>query len=297
MKHEQIIHYGAEARLDHCLRAFLLDYSRTFLEKLIEDGFVMVNNRVIVKSAAKVKEGDHVTIRIPSSDLMMPAPLDIEIIFEHEDFIILNKPAGVLTHPSVTAMQTPSVLSAIYQRIEGFADFNDISRPGIVHRLDKDTSGVLIVAKNPKAFHRFGEIFQQRRIHKYYLTVVAGIPQKNNIFINKPIGRDPRNPKRMTLWGIAAKEAKSEVTLVESFVKSSLLRVQILTGRTHQIRVHLASQQLFVLGDETYGAVTPLISRQALHAHQVKFMYNGKSFEFYAPVPDDFTKLVDSLRV
>ncbi len=296
MNYEQIQYQGDELRLDICLKNFFSEYSRTYLEKLIEKGFVEVNSKIARKSGFKVKNKDFVSVAFPPVAALEQNGLDLDILFEHEDFLILNKPAGVLTHPSLTSEGQPSILGALYDRLEEVSAFSDPSRPGIVHRLDKDTSGILIVAKNPKAFHRFGEIFQQRRIQKYYLTVAAGQPSKDSYFINKPIGRDPRNPKRMSIRGIAAKEAKSEVEVLERLNRACFLKVQILTGRTHQIRVHLASQQLFVLGDSVYGMTTDLITRQALHAHHVKFFYKGKPFEFFAPLPEDMTLLLNRLK-
>lgn len=167
---------------------------------------------------------------------------------------------------------------------------------GIVHRLDKDTSGLMIIAKNMSATAIFNQIFQNRRIHKKYIAIVAGVPRKVDLFIDQPIGKDLRRPFRVKVRGAVAKDAQTEVRLIEKIDKHSILAVKILTGRTHQVRVHLEYENLFLMGDELYGRRTDLISRQALHAHHMKFKYKDRYFEFFAELPADMQFLLEKLR-
>lgn len=213
----------------------------------------------------------------------------INIIFENEDFLVINKPAGFVSHENWNKSDAPCILDSIKNFRGEFLQ--------VVHRLDKDTSGLLIVAKTREALSVFGTIFFKKKIKKYYLAVVRGIPKKKVIFINKTIGRDPFNKNKMKIMGHLAKDAKTEVTLLNSFDNHSVLSVEIFTGRTHQIRVHLSNVGLPVLGDNLYGQESELINRQALHAYKAIFSYKGKLFKFTVPLPDDIKDLCNKLNL
>lgn len=288
MKEIFFSHQGPPVRLDLALRNNNLDLSRNFLCKLLENGKVCVNDKIITKNSYKIYDADQVSLQIPPEPEIKSSEIELEIIDEEEDFIIINKPAGMLTHPAGTAPGAASVACAIRKKIQFPDEFMNSNRSGIVHRLDRETSGLLIIAKNPRAHNVFAAIFQQHKITKKYLAITCGKAKKKTLVIQHPIGRNPKDPTKFKCWGIAAKEAKTVATLLKQTEKHAILDVQIMTGRTHQIRVHLANQGLPILGDSRYGKPSDLISRQALHAYYLKFCYRGQNFEYQIQPPEDF---------
>jgi 23S rRNA pseudouridine1911/1915/1917 synthase len=298
MQHFTFINQNNDLRIDSCLKSNMPMFSRSYLVTLIQARHVLVNNIVVTKSNIKVKLDDEIRVTIADSPIIKPALLEFEIIDDQPDFFIINKPAGVLTHPAATCRGVPSVAESIIDKIQFPEDYQGSNRAGIIHRLDKNTSGLLIVAKNPEALNKFSAIFQNHEVTKKYYAVSRGEPAKSTFTINTPIGRDPRDGIKMRVYGMAARDAKSVVVLEKIFEnesgdKFSLLDVQIMSGRTHQVRVHLASVGLPILGDEIYGVVTPLISRQALHAHYLEFSYDGQLFQYECPAPEDIRILLD----
>lgn len=289
---KKIIHEKDVCRLDKALCQHFPQFSRTFLSKLIDEKLVKINNKIIEKSAFLVFPGNLIEVQIldlaKESFAEQQEFKDIEIISETNEFILINKPAGLLTHPVATAKNAPSVVSVLEKKMAFDKNFTDPNRGGIVHRLDRDTSGLLIIAKNVSASYRFSEIFKQRRIKKKYLAIICGTPKWQTLSISKPIGRDPRNPTKMKTFGLAAKEAKTFVKIISRGEKHSLLEVEIATGRTHQIRVHLADIGFPILGDHIYGQSNSNTQFQALHAFSLEFQLGSKKYSFQAKPPQTF---------
>lgn len=228
--------------------------------------------------------------------------LNIEIIFENEDILVLNKPAGLLIHPT-TYQEKDTLVDWLLEKYPQIKDVGDDPlRPGVVHRLDKDTSGLLIVAKNQKAFEYFKKQFQERKIEKKYLALVVGRPKEDKGLIVKSITRSKRNPrKRTVLLDQNAKSAKTEYQVLKTYQIEkniySLLEVQIHTGRTHQIRVHLSSFGYPVAGDKEYKhkrqPCPENLNRQFLHAYHLKFyLFNGKMIKLKSNLPADLKQII-----
>ncbi len=286
-------------RLDVFLKNSINSHSRTFFAKIIDSGLVKLNGKIAQNSSQIVMAGDEVEVSFPQPIKIDQSELNqkLDIIFDHEDFLAINKPAGLLTHKAASS-NTLSISEILSNQMNLSEEFNDQDRPGIIHRLDKDTSGILLVAKNAKGFNQLSKIFQSRGIKKAYLTVAKGACKENKFVIDKCIGRSPKNPILMQIDGINRKDAKSIVTVLDSNNDYHLLQVEILTGRTHQIRVHLQSEGLLVVGDDKYGFVDQgLISRQALHAAYVEFQYEGKSIKLQSHLPEDFNNLLNKLNL
>jgi len=293
---------SSEERLDRFLTEEMPDLSRSQIQRLIKVGNVTVNDQIITKNGFSLdKKGQTVTIKIPT-----PKPLDIvpekrelDILFENKDLIVINKPAGIVMHPSAGHRSGTLVHAAL-----GYDPFMEgiggIMRPGIVHRLDKNTSGVVVLAKNDVAHGWLQKQFKDRLTQKFYIALVDKHPPTDTGKIDAPIYRDPTNRKKMA---IAPKEkGKSAVSIystIRKFKKHGLLRVQILTGRTHQIRVHLASIGSPVSGDIIYGYSTSTIpiNRHFLHASSLEIClpHEKKLSKFEAPLPKELEEVLENL--
>ena len=293
MNNYKIIHQGDSKRLDLVLKDSLTDYSRNYLTSLVSNNLVSVGGKIINKNSFLVTKQAVVEIAIPpvSKNLTIGNSVEIPILKETEDFLIINKPSGLLAHPAKTDPSRPSVASIIKDKLERYYQ-NSSDRPGIVHRLDKDTTGIMVIAKHPIAFNRISAAFMQRKVTKKYLCVVARPPAWNEIKIQKPIGRNPRDPRKMQVYGIAAKEALTFAKVLAKDKEHALLEVEIFTGRTHQIRVHLAYLGFPVLGDEVYGQASDKISRQALHAWKLRFLYKNTAVNSISPIPSDIEQII-----
>lgn len=307
---QEIISGGT--RLDTLITTLMAHQeSRTFIRFCIESGGVTVNGVVVTKPGRVVHVGDEIECILQrEAPLAVEArPLELSVIAEHPDFVVLNKQAGVLTHPVPTAPQELSLVHGLLYRYPELASFESTERPGIIHRLDRDTSGVLLIARNRHASAALSALFKARSLEKEYLALVVGHPPREGV-INAPIGRHPVHRHKMGINGIAARTALTRYRVIAYFEGYSLLSVVIETGRTHQIRVHLASIGTPVLGDAVYGSVPssrgaqhrsdvgkdapllPTIARQALHAYRLAFSYEGVAHEYYAPVPPDMESLI-----
>lgn len=285
-------------RVDVFLAQILLLYSRSFFKNLIDDGHVTINQRC-AKSGWVLKAGDVIQVVFP--ELSAPTidlhafddRLGVSIVAQEADFLIVCKPAGLMVHkPNEHSADLTLVdwLVASYGELKqvGIAD-----RPGIIHRLDKDTSGLLIIPRTNEAFKLFGELFRTRKIDKLYWALVQKHPDRCGT-IEFPIGRDPVHKHRMAHLpksGVS-RQAFTSYKVLEYYQDYSLVEVRIVTGRTHQIRVHFAAIGHSVLGDTVYGEPSLLISRQALHAKHIAFTYKGKRYEFDSPVAADMQKLI-----
>lgn len=300
---QQFVHDGQDApRLDHFLVARLSDLSRSYIQSLIRDGRATVNQTVVTKTGHKLDPGSKVAITIPPPEPLdlTPEPIDLEIIHEDDDLIVLNKPAGLVVHPAA-GHSTGTLVHALLAHAADLQPIGGVIRPGIIHRLDKDTSGILVVAKNETALHFVQEQFKKRTVEKKYLALSDGHPPTPTGRIEAAIHRDPGNRKKMAVVSEdKGRMAVSEYSLIDRFPQHSLLEVQIHTGRTHQIRVHLAFLGCPVLGDRVYGHRSPSlpVKRQMLHAWSIAFIAPGShiQLQFEAPLPADFRHTLNNLR-
>lgn len=295
----------ASMRLDTYITQQFPLYSRSFFNDLIHKGHITINNRVTLKSGTKIKINDTIIISLPPERSIEPAPLNyvnttIDILYQHEHFFVLNKPAGLLVHapsPKSTAFTLVDWLLTIDNTIQSVGA---IDRPGIVHRLDKDTSGVIIVPRTNYAHTQFGTLFRDRAINKTYYALVKGHPARHGT-IETPIGRDPINKTKMACFSIFThtagpiRHAMTHYTVETYLQEHTFLEVKPVTGRTHQIRVHLASIGHAIEGDTVYGKSSLLIQRQALHAGAISFIFDNIPYHITAPLPDDIHNLYTTL--
>lgn len=294
-------------RLDAFLAERFEGYSRSYLQKMLVSGDVLVNGKES-KASYKVRPKDKVTVTFPEKEKVevkdIKEDLGVEIVFEHPDFLIVYKPAGLLVHASDTADDEITLVDWLLNKFEDLKNVGDSTRPGIIHRLDKDTSGLMVIARNNYAHTQFGNMFKDRHMHKTYLAVVKGHPEKEGT-IDFAIMRHPVYRNKMTHVKLKsklstkearAKEAVSHYKVLEDFDASSLVEVKPVTGRTHQIRVHFAGLGHPLVGDQLYGQKSPDILRQALHAKALEFEYEGKNYNFEKEPPKDFQNLIQKLR-
>lgn len=282
-------------RIDSFLHARIPEFSRNYFQELIDAGFVLVNDLPLAKNNYRIKLNDTVsaTLRTKLCNTA-PAHVDFEVIDEQPDFLVINKPAGLLVHHTATNPEEITLVNGLLHRFPDMQKIEGNERPGIIHRIDKNTSGVLLVARNLQAHNAFTALFKERKIEKTYLAVVTGNPPASGR-IDLAVGRHPTERHKMSTIGIESRSALSFYKVQEQFSTASLLEVRIVTGRTHQVRVHCAAIGHGLLGDEVYGVKHPLIARQALHAWRVTFSYQGKEFNYEAPVPSDMQRLLQAL--
>lgn len=275
-------------------------YSRTIIQKMIEDGKVFVNGKA-AKSSYKVVTGDLVTIENaePKEDLRLkPQKIDLNVVYEDNDIIIVNKEKGMVVHPG-NGNPDGTLANAILERCKGsLSGIGGTVRPGIVHRIDKDTSGLVIVAKNDSAHLKISKQIQERKVTKTYIALVRGVIKENEATINMPIGRSTKDRKKMAVTK-KGKEAITHFKVLKKYDGFTLLELKIETGRTHQIRVHLAEIGFPIVGDKVYSnGKNPFgVEGQMLHAAKLEFIHptTGKTVTFEAPLPDYFENIVNEL--
>lgn len=280
-------------RLDRYLAEVLPKFSRSYIQKLITQGYVLINDQG-TKSSQKLNNRDRITIRVPPPPTYPIAePTTLTIIYEDADIIVIDKPAGLVVHPS-PGHPSHTLVNAILSHCPSLASSNDIMRPGIVHRLDKDTSGLIVIAKNDYARQFLVNQFKSHAVTKTYLVLVKGrLPHEQGV-IETPIGRDPRNRKRMAPVK-TGKKASTQYEVKQHLKNYTLLDVIPRTGRTHQIRVHLKAIGYPVVGDSVYGtrctheALASPVKRQFIHAYRLGFCLpsTNKYQEFTCPLPPD----------
>jgi len=285
-------------RLDHFL-AGMLDgqHSRSTLSSHIKDGCVTVNNQAILKPSCILKSQDVITITFPQPPLfpLEAQPAAFEVLAEEPDFLVINKPAGLMVHHATSAPDEVTLVHGLLHRYPEFARFESNERPGIVHRLDKDTSGLILVARTPRALTKLAELFKHRSLEKKYHAIVSEWPEKNGSW-NGAVGRHPVLRHKMAIGGIAPREARTDYRVLTYFQEdAALVECTLITGRTHQIRVHCAYNGHPLVGDVLYGQPSVLIKRQALHACSLRFEYEGKQYSYEAPYPADFKAALSKL--
>ena len=292
-------------RLDNFLTALLPDYSRSQIQRLIKDG--RVEGSHALRASSVVRAGQVFTIDIPAPKAASPEPeaLPLRIVFQDQDVVVLDKPAGMVVHPAA-GHSSGTLVNALLHHITDLSGIGGELRPGIVHRLDRGTSGLMVVAKNDRAHQELARQFSDREIEKEYVALVWGVVQAGRR-IDAPIGRDPQHRQKMSTRARRARSAVTRVTFSHHFKGVSLLKVAIATGRTHQIRVHLSAIGHPIVGDALYGGVHrrvphPLravtkLTRPFLHAERLAFTHprTRERLEFRAPLPADLESIVAEL--
>lgn len=291
----------AASRLDRFLTDALPEFSRSQIQKLIRQGRVTLSQQ-IARPGMSLRPGDIITLNLPSPppDKPQPQQIPLDIIFEDDNLIVINKPAGMVVHPGPGHSQGTLVNALLARYPELISSESDAPRrPGIVHRLDRDTSGLIVVARTAPARRHLQRQFKDRRVEKTYLALADGQLPAPAGLIDVPLGRDPRHRQRFAARS-DGKPARTRYRLVEAWGRFSLLEIGLETGRTHQIRVHLAWLDCPVVGDTVYGhRQNPLgLSRQFLHAWRLGFSHprTGQSIHFEASLPDDLQAVLAHLR-
>lgn len=292
--------FATNQRLDHFLTtAFNGSHSRSQIASFIKENAVSINNKIVTKPSWPVVAGTTIAVIIPAPPLLAltPQAVSFEVIAQEPDFLIINKPAGLTVHHAASAPHEITLVHGLLERYPEFSQFDGSQRPGIVHRLDKNTSGLLLVARNPQALTQLAALFKNRSLTKKYHAFVAGWPPRQGS-IDLPIGRDPIHRHKMSSPGIASRQAMTHYKTLTYYQHAiALVELTIVTGRTHQIRVHCAHNHFPLLGDATYGSASSLINRQALHAYSLAFTYKGVDYNYCAPYPADMAHLVATLAV
>ena len=291
--------YTAESsgtRTDKFVSERYPEYSRTFIQKSITGGLIRVNGN-IVKPGRKLEAGDLVSVNIQPvhNNELISEEIPLKIVYENDDLLVVDKPAGLTTHPS-PGQTTHTLINALLAYYPRLRDMGNTFRPGIVHRLDKNTSGLIIIAKNTRSQLNLIEQFKNRSIEKTYITLVKGHITPERGIIEAPIGRSPANRKRMAVVA-SGRPAHSQYRVIRYIKEYTLLEVKPETGRTHQIRVHLGAIGYPVVGDETYGVKSPFIKRQFLHAYKLRFKLpsSGEEVELKSDLPEDLEAVLKNI--
>ncbi len=293
----------AGERIDKFLSEELIDRSRSFLQKLIKEQYVKVNGKP-VKSSYRLISGDLVCILFPEPERPNIAAENIllNILYEDDDIIVVNKPKQMVVHPAPGHYSGTLVNALLYHCQDNLSGINGSLRPGIVHRIDMDTTGSLVICKNDAAHQSLSAQLKNHSIHRVYEAVVHGNLKEETGLINAPIGRHPTERKKMSTLAKNGREAVTHYRVLERFGNFTYIQCRLETGRTHQIRVHMASIGHPLLGDLVYGPKKcpfPNLQGQTLHAKTLGFLHpkTGEYVEFTAPLPDYFTNLVGKLRI
>jgi 23S rRNA pseudouridine1911/1915/1917 synthase len=298
-------------RLDSALTTLFSDHSRSAIARFILDGRVSVNSAIVTKTSHRIATGDEVALDIPpaAASSLPSQDIPLTILYQDADLIVIDKPPGLVVHPAA-GHPDQTLVNALLFHVDDLSGIGGELRPGIVHRLDKDTSGVMIIAKHDDAHRKLTRAWNTDQVRKEYVALVYGKPHEAHGTIDVPIGRDPNNRKRMAVVS-AGRKAVTDYEVTEQYRYASLLRCRIRTGRTHQIRVHLKSLGHPIIGDPVYSGpqwrgipdkklqkVLADFKRQALHASRISIPHpsTGEMMRFDAPMPADMVAVVDVLR-
>lgn len=289
-------------RADIVLSHFLSDHTRSQIKKLIEDQNVLVNGKAI-KPSKKFDQGEivHVNLPPPVSIDAEPENIDLDIIYEDSSIIVVNKPAGMVVHPGA-GVNSGTLVNALLYKCDDLSGIGGKIRPGIVHRLDKDTSGVIVVAKNDHSHNSLVDQFKSRTVKKRYLAIVEGSPKADSGLFESAIGRDPKDRKKISSKSKSGRASLTLWKILKRFASACLVESEPKTGRTHQIRVHFSEGGYPILADKVYGhkkkrnvelaSAEKIVGRHALHASQIGFGHpdTDKWVEFTAPIPSDMNQ-------
>lgn len=281
--------------------ATIADVTRSRAAKLVTDGLVFINGKVASKSD-KPQVGDEVTVHLPDPQPydVLPQNLNLDIVFEDDDLLVVNKPKGMVVHPAAGNFENTLVNGLMYHCKDKLSGINGVLRPGIVHRIDKNTSGLLIVAKNDNSHNFLSEQIKEHSFTREYEAVVYGNVKQDSGTINAPIGRHPIKRKQMAVTSTASRNAITHYEVIERFGDFTHLKLRLETGRTHQIRVHMAYLGHPVAGDDVYGPkkVITSLGGQCLHARKIGFIHpvTNEYFEFTSELPEYFNKFLKQLK-
>lgn len=296
---EKIIAKHGGERIDKFL-AQKLDKSRSLVQKLIKDELVLVNGKV-VKTNYSVVDGDEIDVKqldAVDNTNIIPQPMDLDIVYEDDDLLVINKSSGLVVHPAPGHYQD-TLVNALLAYSNKLSDINGEFRPGIVHRIDKDTSGLLVVCKNNESHEELANQLSDKTLFRQYLAIVHGEIEEDEGEIIAPIGRDPRDRVKMAVVAKNSKEAQTNFKVLERYDHYTLVSCNLLTGRTHQIRVHFDFINYPLVGDPLYG-IKPTIDTkgQALHAYKLGFIHprNGEYMEFEAKPPQEFVDTLNQIK-
>lgn len=290
-------------RLDIFLTEKNDEITRSYIKNLIEDGKILVNGDT-VKSGYKLKFNDLVDVEIveKQAENIIPEDIPLNIVFEDDDIIIINKEKGMVVHPANGNYTGTIVNSLMNSHKDNLSSINGVIRPGIVHRIDKDTSGIIVVAKNDNAHKKLSEQFKVHSIKRKYIALVKGIVKEDSITIDKPIGRSTKDRKKMAITDKNSRNAVTHISVLKRFYSSNvtLIEAQLETGRTHQIRVHMTSLHHPLVGDEVYGKKDPKfkVNGQMLHAKYLGFIHptTNEFVEFDSELPEYFKDILNKLE-
>ena len=277
------------------------DYSRSLIAKMIDNELILVNN-MLAKVSYKVKENDEIEILgdLNVEQNIEPVKMNLDIIFEDEHLMVINKPSGLVVHPGSGNYDNTLVNGLLYYT-KNLSDINSNIRPGIVHRLDKDTSGLMVVAKTNKAHELLAEGFKNKTIKREYIALIDGVFKHNKAIIDAPIGRDPKNRQRMTVINENSKDAITNLTVLKRFKEHTLINLLLETGRTHQIRVHLNYIGYPVHNDPLYGINSKNTTdfAQFLHSYKLEFIHpiTNEPLQFEIPLPEIMEETIAKLEL
>ncbi len=291
-----------DTRIDRCIADMFEDMSRSYIQKLIKDGLVFINGKVC-KASSRVSEGDRVSFTTKDAIVpdIMPEDIPLDILYEDDDVLVVNKPKGMVVHPAPGHYSGTLVNALMFHCKDSLSGINGVMRPGIVHRIDMDTTGSLLVCKNDRAHTAIAAQLKEHSINRVYTALVHGIIKEDEGRIDLPIGRDEKDRKKMAVNLKNGKEAVTNYTVKKRFDKYTLIECRLETGRTHQIRVHMSSKGHPIVGDEVYCRLkSPFKTNgQALHAGTIGFVHpvSGEYIEVTAPLPEYFKKILDALSM
>jgi len=301
MASEELIAGAQDAgqRIDKFISDQIPDISRTYVQELLKSGDITVDLKT-VKPNYRLSGGEKILVNVlePEPIEVKPEAIPLEILYEDQDVIVVNKPRGMVVHPA-PGHTSGTLVNALLYHCKDLSGINGMLRPGIVHRIDKDTSGVLVAAKNDKAHRSLAEQLKNKTTHRIYYAIAHGEFEHDKGTIDAPIGRDENDRKKMAVTRTHSKDAVTHFTVLERFEKYTFVSCRLETGRTHQIRVHLAYIGHPVAGDPKYGPKKTLnINGQALHAAELGFIHpaTGQNMMFQAPLPEDMEVLLTELR-
>ncbi len=301
---------GAEeagGRLDVFLTRHLAEWSRSQVQRQIRSGFVTVGSETVYKAGREIEVGDRITLRAARHEIRaVPEDLPLAILYQDDDLLVVNKPAGMVVHVGA-GVKSGTLVNALLHHIERLSSLGGELRPGIVHRLDKATSGLVVVAKNDFAHRSLADQFKSRIVHKKYILLVHGRVAGESSEMVRPVGRDPVRRVRMKAGGLRAREARTRYRVLRRFRQFTLVEAQPLTGRTHQLRVHFSSLGHPIVGDTLYGALARVrmggrevktLERNFLHALAIEFTHphTGQLISFQAPLPADLEDFLKRLE-